>query len=623
MSDQKVERRLAAVLAADVVGYSRLIGLDEAGTRARFNDAMDQVIIPALGAHSGRLVKTLGDGVLAEFASVVDAVTCAIAMQDRMQPLAAAAPEGQGLVFRIGVNLGDIIIEGDDIHGDGVNVAARLEALADPGGICISRAARDQVRDRLDIALTDLGEVQVKNIARPIRAFAVGDGGGALSIAHGAGATPKGTRRIWIVAAALIALAAAGFGGWSVLNAPETAKVENMAFPLPDRPSLAVTPFRVSGDDEAAGVLAEALAEDVTAKLAQVSGLFVISSSAMLEYRDRIVSPKTVAEELGVRNVVTGAVRETADGYRVGVEIVDAISGQAVFSGDFTGGRQALFELQEDISAAIARELAANLPRTAVAAPTTASAEAYLLWYRGSRYFNVAPRPDTMSAARALAQRSLAIDPGFGRAQALLAYIRTQEGYFRFVENWREALQEGYDLAKTAVATAPDDWYAQEALAFATMNLRRYEESLAVFDRAISLAPAQPSTLTTSALPLLFLGRPDEAIRRLRTARRLNPFHNWSVPQFLGMGLYMKEDYAAAMVELDAAARLNPNFVGNLLWRAATHAQLGQQEKAAGVVAAILKINPNASISGGFIQISDPAMMARFEDGLRKAGLPE
>lgn len=294
-----------------------------------------------------------------------------------------------------------------------------------------------------------------------------------------------------------------------------------------------------------------------------------------------------------------------------------------MFSGDFPGRTQTLFALQEEVADAIARELAVNLPRTAVAAQTTANAEAYLLWYRGSRYFNVAPRPDTMSAARALAQRALSIDPNFGRAQALLAYIRTQEGYFRFVENWQEALQEGYDLAKVAVTANPDDWYAQEVRAFATMNLRRYEESLVVFDKAIGLAPAQPTTLTTSALPLLFLGRPDEAIRRLRTAERLNPFHNWSVPQFLGMGFYMKEEYEAALVQLETSAMLNPNFIGNLLWRAATYAQLGQQEKAREAVAAILKINPEASVSGGFIKISDAAIMARFEDGLRKAGLPE
>ncbi len=446
------------------------------------------------------------------------------------------------------------------------------------------------MRDKLDIELIDLGEVEAKNIARRIRAFAIGAGGS--SAAPKAAQPRKRANRLAIIAAALAALILAGVGGWSLLTAPETAKIEDMAFPLPDRPSLAVMPFRVTGADEAAGVLAEALAQDVTAKLAQVSGLFVISSSAMFEYRDRAVSTKTVAEELGVRNIVTGSVRETADGYGVAVEIVDAISGQAIFSGDFKGGERALFELQEDISAAIARELAANLTRTAVDARTTADPEAYLLWYRGSRYFTVAPTPDTMSAARALAQQAIALDPHFGRAHALLAYARTQEGYFKFVEDWKAALQDGYALSETAVEIAPDDWYAMEVRAYATMNVRRYEEALAYFDRAIELAPAQTSILIGSALPLLFLGRPDEAAKRVKTAKRLNPFHGWNAPQFHGMALYMKEDYDAALVELETSGRLNPDFIGNLLWRAATYGQLGRTEDAANAVEAILKINP-------------------------------
>ena len=622
MTGPRAERRLAAVLAADAVGYSRMMGVDETGTRARFNENLDTVIGPLIAIHKGRLVKELGDGLLVEFASVVDAVECAIAIQDAMPAFNEGLRDDQHIIYRIGVNLGDVIIEGDDIHGDGVNVAARLEALAEPGGVCLSRAARDQIRDRLDVALTDLGEVEVKNIVRPVRVFAIG--GQSAKPPIPARPAPGSARPRRLIGAALaLLLAALGFAVWQLAPSADRADPDNMAFPLPDQPSLAVMPFRAVGADEDVGILAEALAQDVAAKLARVSGLFVISSNATFAYGDRTVSPKVVAEELGVRNVVTGLARQTSDGVSVAVEIVDAISGQTVFSGDFAGRTQSFFELQEEVASAIARELAVNLPRTAASGRATASAEAYLLWYRGARFFNEAPRPDTMSAARALAQRSLALDPGFGRAQALMAYLRTQEGYFRFVDDWRDALDEGYELGKLAVEAAPDDWYAHEALAFATMNLRRYEEALAVFDKAIDLAPAQPTTLTTSALPLLFLGRPDEALKRLRTAKRLNPFHNWNVPQFMGMGHYMKEDYEAALVELETSARLNPNFIGNLLWRAATHGQLGQRDKAAEAVDAILKINPKATVAGGFIQISDPAIMARFEEGLRKAGLPE
>lgn len=617
MRIERVERRLAAVLAADVVGYSRLIGLDEAGTRRRFNQAMDQVITPALNTHAGRLVKTLGDGVLAEFFSVVDAVTCAMEIQEKMPALAATAPDGQDLIFRIGINLGDLIIEGDDIHGDGVNVAARLEALAEPGGICVSRAARDQIRDKLDIGLTDLGEVEVKNIARPVRAFAVGE-----AVAARATKVKPVSRTPLMIVVALVSLIVVGVAIWTAWDTGARASVDDMAFALPDRPSLAVLPFIARGGDEGATLLAEAVAEEVTAKLAQVSGLFVISSASTFVYRDRKASAKMVAEELGVRNIVTGVVRPTADGLGVSVEITDAISGRLVFSGEFTGADTALFELEEDISDAIARELAANISRTATATHATKSAEAYLLWYRGSRYYSIAPTPGNMAEARSLAQQSLAIDPDFERAKALFAYARSQEGYFNFVEDRDAAMQEGYVLAQEAVGDR-GDWYVLEVLGFATMNLRRYEEALAVFDEAIALAPAQPSILERSALPLLFLGRPEEAIRRLRTAKRLNPFHSWGVPQFMGMGLYSIGAYEEALENLVRSDELNPNFIGNLLWRAATLAQLGRDEEAAAVVAQILAIAPKASISGGFIQIKNAEIQACFEEGLRRAGLSE
>lgn len=318
MNQGRAERRLAAVLAADVVGYSRMMGVDELGTRARFNQSLSDVIAPLIAAHRGRLVKELGDGLLVEFASVVDAVECAMGVQAEMPDFNAGRPDVEHIIYRIGVNLGDIIIEGDDIHGDGVNVAARLEAMAAPGGICLSRAARDQIRDRLDVSLTDLGEVEVKNIARPVRVFTI-DGQVVTSPRPGAAPNSTPKKRPLKIAAAALLLALVGLAGWNFLPTTDRADPDNMAFPLPDRPSVAVLPFRAAGGDEAVSVLAEALAQDVTAKLAQVSGLFVISSNATFTYGDRIVSPKIVAEELGVRNVVTGLARETADGVSVGV----------------------------------------------------------------------------------------------------------------------------------------------------------------------------------------------------------------------------------------------------------------------------------------------------------------
>ncbi len=298
-------------------------------------------------------------------------------------------------MFRIGVNLGDIIIEGNDTHGDGVSVAARLEALAEPSGVCISRAARDQIRDKLNVSLTDLGEIEVKNIARPVRAFALS--GAAVSPPPKTKPKSKSLSRTpMMVASALAALMVIGVAVWATWNMGDSASVDDMAFALPDRPSLAVLPFVARGGDEAATLLAEAVAEDVTAKLAQVSGLFVISSASTFVYRDRKASAKAVAEELDVRNIITGVVRPVADGLSVSIEIADAISGRSVLSGTFSGADTALFELEDDISAAIALELVANISRTATASQTTNSTEAYLLWNRGSRYYSIGPTLKTL-----------------------------------------------------------------------------------------------------------------------------------------------------------------------------------------------------------------------------------
>ncbi|MFN3259431.1 MAG: adenylate/guanylate cyclase domain-containing protein [Pikeienuella sp.] len=619
MSEVRLQRRLAAVLAADVVGYSRMMGEDEGGVRARFNAAMETVIAPAITEHRGRLFKTMGDGLLAEFGSVVDAVDCAVRIQDGMETFnRSGAP---ALLLRIGVNLGDVIIEGDDVHGDGVNVAARLEGLAPPGGVCISRAARDQIRDKLSYELQDMGEVAVKNIARPIRAFGVTSPRNSARRPSFVAKRRVRTGRI-VAVAAFIALA--GLLAWLQpwVARVEPAAIASMALPLPDKPSVAVLPFEVAASSVDDRRLADAIAEDLTRGLARVSGLFVIARSSTLSYVGDNAEPARVSEELGVRHVVRATLRRGGDRVRIDAELVDAVSGRIVWSDRFDRASSDIFVLQDEIVEALAVRLASDLNRAAEQVRFTDDPEAWFAWFEADResWLNT---PDAYGKARALALKALERDPGFVRAKSVLAFIDTQRAYFGLVEDRAELLARAHEEARSAAAEEPEDWFPQSVYAHTLMNLRDYEGAATAYARAVEMEPADAHLLTRSSLPLIFLGRGAEAEARLRVAIRLNPFHDWLPDQLLGQAQFIQERYAESAEAFERARARNPRFLGNKWWRAAVYGQLGDRDKAAEAVAEILAHDHKATLSRGFIRIADVSAMTRFNAGLRAAGLPE
>ncbi len=622
MSDERVHRRLAAILVADVVGYSLRMGQDETGTRSQLNAIMESIVQPLLDAHRGRMFKTTGDGFLAEFASVVDAVDCAVEIQEALNKPEKSDPDQ--LQLRVGINLGDVIIEDDDVHGDGVNVAARLEAQAEPGGICISRSARDQIRDKVSYSIEDMGEIEVKNIARPVRAFRVLRNSDEIGGSVRTATPPRRARAIGAAVVAGIALVVAGALIWFEPWAPriEAASVANMKLPLPNRPSVAVLPFVVSSNGADDAFFAEAIAEDLTRSLARVSGLFVIARSSTLDFVGERASPARAAEELGVRHVVRATLRRSGDRVRIDAALIDAVSGRIVWSDRLEHASDDVFDLQDDLVQALASRLSIDLVRTKDQPRFTSSPEAFFLWMKADHqsWLNT---PEGYDEARVLANDALRIDPDFARAKSILAFVDTQIGYFRIAEDPRAALDRALVTARLAIEAEPEDWYSRAVLAQALMNLRQYEAADAEYARAIEMEPAHPRLLTRSALPLIFLGRGKAAEKRLRVAVRLNPSHGWLPDQLLGQALYIQERYREAAEMLDVARKKNPRFIGNMWWRAATHGQLGNEEKAAEAVAEILALMPGAAISKSFIQISDEPAMERFRAGLRAAGLPE
>ena len=488
MAEERVERRLAAILAADVVGYSRLMGEDEVGTLGALNAHLRELIEPLISNQNGRIVKTTGDGLLVEFSSVIDAVHCAVAFQKGMAERNVDVSRERKIEFRVGINIGDVIIQDDDVFGDGVNVAARLESLADPGGICISRAARDQIRDKLDYGLQDLGEVEVKNIARPVRVFQVlPDNSNTASLKRSR--TKKGR---YAIAGMLAVAIAAGVGAW--IWQPWTdhtarARPGRIAHALPDKPSIAILPFTNLSGDKQQEYFADGVTEDLITDLAQSKEIFVIARNSTFAYKGRNVPIREVAEELGVRYILEGSVRRIGENMRITAQLIDATNGAHVWAKRYDEPADKLFEIQDRLNREIAGTLLTNIRKSALAKLTQKRAQnfsAYDYVLRARAKFDQPGKAATLEA-RALAQKAIEIDPDYAPAYAILgdtfnsAYILQWESV--------ESLERAYEAAQTAVRLDPMLSTGQELLGRVFLRRGQHELAIAAIKRAVELNP--------------------------------------------------------------------------------------------------------------------------------------
>ena len=453
-----MERHLAAVLIADVVGYSRLSQIDEEGTRVRFQTDLNEVFQPKVTEHHGRLIKTIGDGILVEFHSVVDALRCAVETQQQKATRNAREPPEKRLDFRIGVNLGDIIVEGEDIHGDGVNIADRIQALAQPGGIAISGTAYDHVKSKVPVGYISLGEQKVKNITEPIRVYQVVLDPAAAGTTFG----PQKKQRSWSVlaAAAATVLLFAGIGAlwqpWQMADEP--ADVRNVAT-ADTRPSLVVLPFDNLSSDAEQGYLADGITEDLTTELARLPGLFVVSRNAAFTYKEKATNPTQIASELGVRYILEGSIRRIGDDMRINAQLVDATTSGHMWAERFDGAWSDVFKLQDKMVGEIATALKLRLvsgqqaARIAGGTSNTAAYEAYL---RG-RELELREKPEDWVKAVRHYEQALALDPKFGNAAAALAWI------YRDAQ-WTEARSKELGLSVEETRAKADAYFAQAAM---------------------------------------------------------------------------------------------------------------------------------------------------------------
>jgi adenylate cyclase len=589
MAEERVERRLAAILCADVVGYSRLMGADEEGTLAVLKGHRRELIDPLIDQHRGRIFKTTGDGMLIEFASVVDAVRCAVVMQQGMEDRSANLAESERIRFRIGINLGDVMVDEGDMFGDGVNVAARIEALAAPGEICVSASVREQVGEKLPIRFADLGEHGVKNIARPVRVYRVEKGG----------APPIGLE-------------------------DDTTKVP---LPLPDKPSIAVLPFQNMSGDPEQEYFADGMVEEIITALSRIRWLFVIARNSSFTYKGRAMDVKQVGRELGVRYVLEGSVRKGGNRVRITAQLIDAINGAHLWADRFDGSLEDVFELQDRVAISVAGVIEPTLRQSEIERARRKrpdSLDAYDLYLRALSYA-VAAMPEDVDKALPLLGKAIELEPDYAAAHAIIAFCHE-------VRYLRGGMQEETRLAalhhaRLAIADGDD------AAALATAGFvvavcgRDYEAALAAFDRSFALSSSSALALGFSSIVRAWNGDDAIAVEHAERAIRLSPFDPLRYLPYVGLAYahFAAGRFEETIAAASLATQSNPRFTVPQILHAAALGCLDRREDAKAVVQRLLELQPGLIVTTAILSARyvDPKNIVALGNALRRAGLSE
>ncbi len=582
MVEQSVTRRLTAILVADMVGYSRLMEADEVGTIAQLKTHRKELIDPSIARHRGRIVKTTGDGLLIEFPSVVDAVACAVEVQKGMAARGVGVPEDRCIQFRTGINLGDIIIDGDDILGESVNVAARLEALAEPGGICVSGNVHEQVAGKLDLAFEDMGEQTVKNIKRPVRVYRV-------------------------------RMAGAGAVGGEAAEPP--------ALELPDKPSIAVLPFdNMSGDPEQE-YFSDGITEDIITGLSAFRSLFVIARNSTFTYKGKPVNVTQIARELGVRYVMEGSVRKAGNRVRITAQLIDASNGHHVWAERYDRELDDVFAVQDEITERVVATVVpaldqAEQERAARKPPDSLDTwDCYQrgLWHMNRRQLSEFP------AAREYFRQAIRLAPRSPLGYCGLAYLGSREAMIAMHGPESDLLKEIDEAARTAVALDELDAMGHVVMGWSKVLMRETLLAIPEFERAVQLNHNHAPSLGGLAVALTFAGRVDEGIRATETALRLSPRDPdrpfWQMTT--AAGLFVTERYETALAELDVVLGQHPRWAFALTLRAANLSALGKLDQASALIERVHEILPNFKPSSAILVF--PFMDDTFLDKLRVA----
>jgi TolB-like protein len=581
-----VERKLAAIFAADVEGYSRLMGQDEVGT-LRTLTAYRAVSDRLIASHRGRIFNTAGDSVLADFASAVDAVQCAVEVQEAIAKENVVRPDDQQMQFRIGLHVGDVIVQGDNLFGDAVNVAARLEALAEPGGICVSGAVREHIGTKLPFSFTDLGEQQVKNIAQPIKAYRI-----------------RGE------------------------TSPAAAQDVGSSLPLPDKPSIAVLPFTNMSGDAEQDYFADGMVEEIITALSRIRWLFVIARNSTFTYKGRSVDVKQVGRELGVRYVLEGSVRKANQRIRITAQLIDALIGTHLWADRFEGSLADVFDLQDQVALSVAGVIEPTLRQAEIERARRKrpdSLDAYDLYLRALPYAFTS-MPGDADKALALLGKAIELEPDYAAAHAIIAFCHEQR-YLRggLDEKTRTA---ALHHARQALAVGGDDAAALATAAFViAVADHDYETALTAFDRSFALSNSCSLALGFSSIVRAWKGDDNIAVEQGKLALRLSPFDPLIYVPYVGLAYahFASRRFEEAAAAASRAMQSNPRFSVPYILRTAALAEAGRTADASAMAQRLLELEPGltASVAIRSARYANPENIAALSSALRKAGLPK
>ena len=583
MAEERLQRRLAAILSADVVGYSRLMGLDEFGTLSRLNALRRELIDPAISAHSGRVVKLMGDGALVEFASAVDAVTCAIEIQRELRDHDAGGSETDPIRFRIGINVGDIIIEGDDILGDGVNIAARIESIAEPGGISISEDAWRQVQGKVAGNFVDAGEQSLKNIARPVRVYRLDL---AQKVASESRAPPPGP---------------------------------------PDKPSIAVLAFNNMSGDPEQEYFSDGISEDIITDLSKLSELHVIARNSSFTYKGKPVDVMQVGRDLRVRYVLEGSVRKAGNRVRVTGQLIDAVSGAHIWADRFDRDLTDIFAVQDELTREIIAALKVKLTpekKERLIRKNKIDEEAYDFFMRGRERAWLNTRSGNVEA-RSLLGRAVTINPNFAAAHAFIGFTHVNDYINGWAEVPEESLKIGLEIAERAVQLDEAEPQGHYVLAVSLGFNRQTDRALAEARRTVDLAPNFAQGHHTIARMLTLSGDPAGAINTLDAYMRLDPLYPDMALYFLAEARFSLGQFEEAVTALKQRLARSPDSETSLALLASCYGHLGRIDEARAAWAELMKIAPNFSIERQrrVLPYKNPDDFERRVEGLRKANI--
>jgi len=629
MATEDFKRKLTAILSADVKGYSRLMGEDEEVT-VRTITAHRKVITSVIQKYRGRVVDSPGDNILAEFVSVVDAVQSAVEIQEVIRAKNAELPEDRKMEFRIGINLGDVIQEGERIYGDGVNIAARVEGVADPGGICISGSAYEQIENKLALGYEYIGEHTVKNIVKPIRVYRVPTGPETLQkVTEEKKPAPSWQRAALAVVIALLVVAG-GVAIWksyrpSTPPLMEVASVEKMAFPLPDKPSIAVLPFdNLSGDPEQE-YFSDGLTDEIITALSSVPKLFVIARNSTFTYKGKPVKVQQVSEELGVRYVLEGSVRKAGDKIRISAQLIDALDGHHLWAKRYDRNLSDIFAVQDEITKEIITAMQVKLTegeQVRAAAKGTNNLEAYLKYLQANELIGRI-NPESNALGKQLAEEAIALDPEYSWAYAALGRSHMMDVWVKASKSPKESIGKAIELVQKAIALDDKNANAHSLLAFLYSMTRQHDKAIAQAEKAVALNPNSSWAQFMVGKALFFAGRCEESIPEYKRAIRLDPIppnnHFWS----LGLSYAYMGQYEEAITWCEKAVDREPNDLLARIMMTVVFSLSGRDEEARVEAAEVLRIQPKFSLKGFEKKLTYKRKedSEKFFDALRKAGL--